>query len=61
MVQALYIHQYQLILLMAVASDSSDYVVMINITSNFSWLKLLGFTFLVPAHPGGPGHIPEEQ
>jgi len=20
-----------------------------------------GFTFLVPAHPGGPGHIPEEQ
>jgi len=19
------------------------------------------FTFLVPAHPGGPGHIPEEQ
>ena len=39
MVQALYIHQYQLILLMAVASDSSDYVVMINITSNFSWLE----------------------
>ena len=22
---------------------------------------LYGFTFLVPAHPGGPGHIPEEQ
>jgi len=21
----------------------------------------LGFTFLVPAHPGGPGHISEEQ
>jgi len=20
-----------------------------------------GFTFLVPAHPGDPGHIPEEQ
>jgi len=24
-------------------------------------LNLLGFTFLVPAHPDGPGHIPEEQ
>jgi len=23
--------------------------------------NLPGFTFLVPAHPGGPGHIPEEQ
>jgi len=23
--------------------------------------NLLGFTFLVPAHPGGPGHIPDEQ
>jgi len=21
----------------------------------------LGFTFLVPAHPGGPRHIPDEQ
>jgi len=21
----------------------------------------IGFTFLVPAHLGGPGHIPEEQ
>jgi len=24
-------------------------------------LNLPGFTFLVPAHLGGPGHIPEEQ
>jgi len=23
--------------------------------------NLPGFTFLVPAHPGGPRHIPEEQ
>ena len=23
--------------------------------------NLPGFTFLVPAHPGGPGHVPEEQ
>jgi len=23
--------------------------------------NLPGFTFLVPAHPGGPGHILEEQ
>jgi len=23
--------------------------------------NLPGFTFLVPAHPGGPGQIPEEQ
>ena len=23
--------------------------------------NLPGFTFLVPAHPGDPGHIPEEQ
>jgi len=23
--------------------------------------NLPGFTFLVPADPGGPGHIPEEQ
>jgi len=23
--------------------------------------NLPGFTFLVPAHPGGPGRIPEEQ
>jgi len=23
--------------------------------------NLPGFTSLVPAHPGGPGHIPEEQ
>jgi len=24
-------------------------------------LNLPGFTFLVSAHPGGPGHVPEEQ
>jgi len=23
--------------------------------------KTMGDTFLVPAHPGGPGQIPEEQ
>jgi len=23
--------------------------------------NLLGFTFLVPADPGGPGHIPDQQ
>ena len=28
---------------------------------NPDWFYLPGFTFLVPAHPGGPGHIPEEQ
>ena len=28
---------------------------------NPDWFYLPGFTFLVPAHPGGPGQIPEEQ
>jgi len=28
---------------------------------NPDWFNLPGFIFLVPAHPGGPGHIPEEQ
>jgi len=28
---------------------------------NSDWLEPSWFTFLVPAHPGGPGHIPEEQ
>jgi len=28
---------------------------------NPDWFTLPGFTFLVPAHPGSPGQIPEEQ
>jgi len=27
-------------------------------SSNSDWLYLPGFTFLVPAHPGSPGHNP---
>jgi len=27
---------------------------------NLDWFYLPGFTFLVPAHPGGPGQNPEE-
>jgi len=47
---------------------SVNYTEFIRITyskSYFQWPAILQteyhFTFLVPAHPGGPGHIPEEQ
>jgi len=28
---------------------------------NPDWFTFLVFAFLVPAHPGGPGQIPEQQ
>jgi len=34
---------------------------MVASKSRLVLVNLPGFTFLVPAHPGGPGHIPEEQ
>jgi len=38
--------------------DVAPFVYTVNVAEGFN---LPGFTFLVPAHPGGPRHIPEEQ
>ena len=39
-------------------ATATHYLLLQKIQIGFN---LPGFTFLVPAHPGGPGHIPEEQ
>jgi len=37
---------------------ATHYLLLQQIQIGFTFLV---FTFLVPAHPGSPGHIPEEQ
>ena len=39
-------------------ATATHYLLLQKIQIGFN---LLGFTFLVPAHLGGPGHIPDEQ
>jgi len=39
-------------------ATATHYLLLQEIQIGFN---LFGFTFLVTAHPGGPGHIPEEQ
>jgi len=39
-------------------ATATHYLLLQQIQIGFN---LLGFTFLVSAHPGGPGHIPDKQ
>jgi len=39
-------------------ATATHYLLLQEIQIGFT---LAGFTFLVPAHPGGPGQIPDEQ
>jgi len=39
-------------------ATATHYLLLQKIQIGFN---LLGFTFLVPADPGGPGHIPDQQ